>query len=140
MKYKIKYKVLEIKENPEIYIGNPDNVFKVVKDDFSPIQENLLILGLNINNGVIYKKTIGLGSYNNLVIKPSDILRLLLLAGCDKYVIAHNHPSGDITPSKEDLIFTSKIKEASSLLCVELLDHIIYSGNSYYSMKKQNIL
>jgi len=140
LKYKIRYETFEVMESPEEYIKSPEHVYDMVKKEFSPIQESMTIIGVNIKNGVIYKKQVGLGTYNILMCKPADLFRPLLIAGCGAFIIVHNHPSGDVTPSKEDIIFTKKVEKAAEYIGVELLDHIIFDSNDFYSFKKNSII
>ena len=60
-----------------------------------------------------------------------------LIAGAASIVLAHNHPSGDPTPSKEDLLTTRRIREAGALIGIELLDHIIIGDNCYFSLREK---
>jgi DNA repair protein RadC len=140
MKYKIKYQEYDLQccEGPAIC--TPNELHAIVKDDYSPISEEMYLLVLNIKNKVINKYLIAKGSYNIILCSPADIFTPILKADGRSFVLAHNHPSGDIKPSQEDTIFTKKINECSKLMGVSFIDHIIYTPTEYYSFKKQGII
>ena len=138
MKYKIKYLTIELSEGSDI--KSPDTAFQILKDDFSPLQESLYLLGLNNKNAILLKELVAKGHINRISITPSDIFRPLLLNNCNSFILAHNHPSRELSPSPEDEDFTSKIKEASNLMGLSFLDHIIFSNTDFFSFKKEGIL
>ena len=140
MKYKIAYQVLEIKEDSQSFITAPDKLYEVVKERFSPIQEILTIIGLNIKNKVLFVKDVAIGSHNRLMITPKDIFTHLLLNNCINYVVAHNHPSSDLSPSSEDVIFTKRILKAGEIMGITLLDHLVYNNTEYVSMHGQGLI
>jgi len=142
MDYKLETKNYQIKiaDNNAINISKPQTVFEIVKDDFDPFNENLYLLIINIKNNLIKKILIAKGSYNSLMANPIDFFRPIILTAGNKFILAHNHPSGDITPSEEDINFTNRIKKASNLLGLALLDHIIFTDEKWYSFKKELLL
>ena len=77
------------------------------------------------------------GTVNASLISPREIFMRLCLCGATNFVLIHNHPSGDITPSKEDINVTTQMKEAGKLMNINLLDHIIV-GDIYYSFRENN--
>jgi len=109
--------------------------------DLDAGQEQLIVLGLANNNKSLLRFVIAKGGYNSVMATPASIFRKLITSGCSKFVLAHNHPSGTSQPSKEDIQFTKKIVDASKLLGIDLLDHIVYTyGNGYASMREMGIL
>lgn len=82
-----------------------------------------------------------IGTLDSTIISPKDILKTALLCSAYGFIIYHNHPSGgDITPSKEDLCATKRLKEASTLMGIKMVDHIIISDIGYVSLKERDIL
>jgi len=142
MKYKLETKQYEIKvaDNNSTSIQSPNTVFEIVKEDFSPVNESMHLLILNVKNKVIDKVLIAKGAYNSLMVTPTDIMRPILMSSGNHFILTHNHPSCDCKPSEEDVIFTNKIKQASKLLGLSFLDHVIYSDKEYQSMKQLGIL
>jgi DNA repair protein RadC len=97
------------------------------------------MLSLNTKNKVIALHVVHIGSVNASIVHPRDIFQLAILDNATSIAIAHNHPSGDTTPSEEDINVTNRINEAGKLMGIELLDHIIL-GDSYLSLKEKGYL
>jgi len=96
-------------------------------------QEHLICVYLNTKSEVIETRTISIGTVNQTIINPKDILKWALKHSATGIIIAHNHPSGNPTPSKEDILVTKKIVEAAKLMDIIVVDHIIVGKNRYYS-------
>ena len=101
------------------------------------INENVIVIMLNTKNKIIAYSEIGMGTSNNCYIDIPSIFKTLFTTNTSKFILAHNHPSGDTTPSKEDIATTKKIKEVSELMGVQFLDHIIIGENEYRSIMKE---
>ena len=114
-------------------------VFETVFNTKSMTKEHLLMLSLNTKNKVIALHVVHIGSVNASIVHPRDIFQLAILDNATSIAIAHNHPSGDTTPSEEDINVTNRINEAGKLMGIELLDHIIL-GDSYLSLKEKGYL
>lgn len=96
-------------------------------------QEHFLAVFLNSKNEIIHSKTIFIGSANKSIVHPRDIFKEAIKYSAVKLMVLHNHPSGDPTPSEEDISFTSRLIECGNLLQIPLLDHLIIGFNTYYS-------
>ncbi len=84
---------------------------------------------------------ISLGSLNASLVHPREVFRLPLILSAASLLVSHNHPSGDATPSREDIELTRRLQQGGELLGVELLDHVIYgSRDRFLSMKEANLL
>lgn len=142
MKMTVKTEVWEVKETEmgETPLTAPQIVFDIMKKDFDCFQENFHVLGLSTTNMVLQKFHVAKGNHNTLYINPADVFRPLLISGCSKFIVCHNHPSGQITPSEEDLTMTRKIKKGAELLGLRLLDHIIYTSEKWYSFSGDGLL
>lgn len=95
--------------------------------------ESIIVIGLSIKNEIIYSQ-VATGGVNSTFIKPADIFKPLLVANCSKFILVHNHPSGDSTPSKEDIALTDTIKAAADIMGIEFLDHVVIGDNNYTSI------
>ena len=115
-------------------INNSEDVFNEVKKDFSNFQEKVTLVGVNAKNEILYKKVIFMGGVNTSIIDKRIIFQELLLNNCSRFFLAHNHPSGDITPSQSDFNSTKELKKASEIMEIQFLDHIVYSKDKFYSM------
>lgn len=117
-----------------IKILGSKQAFDLLKDMLqNENQENLVCIYLNNNSELISIKTITVGSITNTVFNPKDILKWALKYSAVAIIIAHNHPSGNVMPSKEDVIVTKNIVQAAQLLDIVVIDHIIIGKNKYYS-------
>ncbi len=95
-------------------------------------REMCIALLLDSKNRVTAIHTISIGSLNASIVHPREVFKAAIVANASAIVLAHNHPSGDTTPSREDIELTKRMKEAADILGIRLLDHIII-GNGYYS-------
>lgn len=102
-------------------------------------QENLKLLLLNTKNILLRDITVSRGTVNASCATPREIyIEALRFRACG-IILLHNHPSGDPAPSREDCLFTERVREAGSLVGVPLLDHIIIGDNSYVSLRERGI-
>lgn len=99
-------------------------------------REELIVACLNTKNEVNSVNVVSIGSLNNSVVHPREVFKAAILSNAASIVIIHNHPSGDVTPSKEDKEITLRIKESGIILGICLLDHIIIGNDTYYSFKE----
>ncbi|MFW7401926.1 JAB domain-containing protein [Vagococcus fluvialis] len=104
-------------------------------------REHFLVLGLNTKNEPTVIHIAHIGTANQSIAVPRDILKPVLLSNGNRMIVSHNHPSGDTTPSKQDKEFTKRLQEAGSLIGIELMDHLIVGPNdTYYSFKEAEFL
>lgn len=104
------------------------------------IRESFYLLLVNNPGEVIGWHRIGVGGFTGTTADPRLIFSIALKGMASKIIVAHNHPSGSLQPGIVDKDFTSKLKEASKLLQIELLDHIILTEEGYYSFSQSGIL
>lgn len=99
-------------------------------------QEHLMVLFLNTKNEIIQKKTIFKGTVNSSVAHPREIFKEAVKYPTARILIAHNHPSGDITPSHADLHFTQRLILCGDMMGIEVLDHLIVGDKRYLSLRE----
>lgn len=127
--------------NNQIKISTPKDIYKMLMNEMSNLnQEVLKLVVLNTKNKVIRVKDIFKGSLNSSIVHPREIYSEAVKYGGASIIICHNHPSGDSTPSKEDINTTIRIKECGKIIGIELLDHIIIGNNEYVSLKEKGII
>jgi DNA repair protein RadC len=102
-------------------------------------QEHLRVVLLDTKNRVIRVEGVYEGSLNTAVVRVGEVLRPAVRANCASIVIVHNHPSGDPTPSPEDVRVTELIVEAGKLLDIDVLDHVVIGRNQYVSLKERKL-
>ena len=103
-------------------------------------QEHFVVLYLNTKNEVLKKQTIFIGSLNQSVAHPREIFKAAVKSSSARLIVAHNHPSGNPEPSKQDIAFTKRIVECGKLMGIEVLDHLIIGENSYISLKETGVI
>lgn len=114
------------------------NMYRLKYIDAS--NEEVLLILLNNLNQIVKEEVIALGSLNDVGLDIRLIFHKILKNNCHKFIIIHNHPTGEVKPSKSDLFFTSEIKKKSEELSLKLLDHIIIGKNNYFSFKDHALI
>lgn len=114
-----------------VRVSNSKEAFTVLKDMGKLKQERVDTLYLNSRFELLDRQTVALGSINCAGLAPRDAFSPALKLNAVFVVIAHNHPSGDCTPSKEDVDMTVRLSEAAKILGVQLLDHLVIASNSW---------
>ncbi len=118
----------------------PQAVFNLLKDELKPLkQETLVALYLNVKGELIIKKTLFMGTVNLIVIDAKEIFKWAYKYSASAIIIVHHHPSGDPTPSHQDLQMTKVLLQQADALGFVIIDHIII-GERFYSMKQQTNL
>ena len=118
-----------------IKINNSNDIAKLLMNELRyEKREKAKLILLNSKNIILKIKDISYGGTNFAMIEPKEILNEAIKMGAPKLILVHNHPSGDTTPSKSDFNITDKIYEASELLGIQFLDHIIIGNNKFESV------
>jgi DNA repair protein RadC len=102
-------------------------------------QEHLRLLLLDTKNRVLATPTIYMGSVNTTVVRVSELFREAIRSNSAALIVVHNHPSGDPTPSSEDVQMTRQIVQAGELLGIEVLDHLIIGSGRFVSLKERGL-
>mgnify|MGYP003302895730 CR=1 FL=1 len=103
-------------------------------------QEYFYCLYFNNRNELIERKLLFMGTINRSIVHPREIFKEAYLQSASGIICMHNHPTGDITPSKEDIYFTKNLVELGKMNDIRILDHIIVSDNDYYSFNDNGII
>lgn len=123
-------------------IRSPEDVSKLAKGYLrlhEESEEYLYMICMNVKNKIVGVFEISHGNVNSSVVGVREVFQKALLANAVSIIVMHNHPSGDCTPSKEDIRVTRRMKDAGDILGVQLLDHIIV-GDSYCSLKEKGYI
>ncbi len=122
-------------------ITQPKDAAELLMEDMRYLkQEHLKVIMLNTKNTVITVKSVSVGSLNSSIVHPREVFCEAIKKSSASIIISHNHPSGDPSPSSEDISLTQRIKESGKLLGIELLDHIIIGNGNYVSLKEKGII
>jgi len=137
----MKISILNLKEEYTDYptrpiMSSPEKVYEILKPLFLPDRETFYLLSLNTKNGIIAIRTISIGSLNSNVVHPREVFKAAILDSASSVIVAHNHPSGDASPSKEDLAITKNLVETGKIIGITLTDHVIIGDGRHYSMKE----
>lgn len=108
-------------------ICTPEQVYNLCKELAELNQETFAVLCLNTRNKVISKNIITIGIVNQTLVHPREIFRVAIQDGAHSIILVHNHPSGETTPSSDDVALTKRILEGSKFLCIPVKDHVIIS-------------
>lgn len=120
---------------------NPYDIYSTNKYLFSnKKQECFYCLYLNNKNELIERKLLFMGTVNKSVVHPREVFKYAYLSSASSIVCMHNHPSGDITPSKDDIMFTKALVEVGNVQGIPILDHIIVGDENYYSFSDNGII
>lgn len=103
-------------------------------------QEKLFVAFLNTKNEILSYETIFVGTQNKSITHPREIFHAAIKNSAVKIILLHNHPTGDVTPSQEDIEFTKNIQEIGVLMQIPLLDHLIISETGYFSFFDHHLL
>lgn len=129
-------------EVPEkIKISQSSDLYKVLQPYLSDLQtEEFWAIYLNQSNKILGKSRLTSGGINQSVVDVRILFKTAIEHFATAIVIAHNHPSGNLKPSQEDLRITKQINEGGKILNIQLLDHLIITQNSYFSFADENLL
>jgi DNA repair protein RadC len=96
-------------------------------------KEHFWTFGLNTRNRVLYVELVTLGLLDQTIVHPREVFRFAIMKGVKSIIIAHNHPSGDCTPSDRDAALTRKMRECGNVLGIHVLDSLVVSDSGYFS-------
>ena len=129
----------EIPEKEKVTSVN--DLYKIFSQYLSDLQtEEFWAIFLDQKNHVIYKTQISKGGISGTLVDVRVIFRIAIEHFATSVAVAHNHPTGNLTPSQPDISITRRIKEAGDLLDIKLLDHLIIGENSFFSFSEQGLL
>ncbi len=124
-----------------VHLLSPDSVASYYMEDMRHLTtEQILLVLLDSKSKILGDKIISSGTVNASLLAPRELFICALKNGAVNIILLHNHPSGDPSPSAEDLQVTKRVKEAGVLIGIKLMDHLIIGDNKYVSLKEQGLL
>ncbi len=123
-----------------IYINTPEDAYKFLREKMDDRKEHLVALYLSPANKLIEYHVIAIGRMNALHAEPKEVLYHAINSACHGIIIAHNHPKGELKPSREDLAFTRRLKDACQLMGFELHDHLILNSKGFISLRREGFM
>ena len=110
-------------------VRTPADVDALLRAEMAPLkQEQLRVILFNTKQEIVGIETIYQGTVNSASVRIAEILRPAVLENCPNFIAVHNHPSGDPTPSPEDIRITARLRKAAELMDVDLLDHVVIAA------------
>lgn len=145
MMYELKGVCVRLCEDRSLYsacpISCPDDLVGLLISEMETYdREHVMLVCLNNRNQPINVSTVAIGGLSGATFEVASVYKTALLSNAKCIMLAHNHPSGDPSPSAEDFSVTKKIKEAGELLGIRLLDHIVVGNGNYYSFLERGTL
>lgn len=131
-------RLLKKKEN--ISVISPKQIWEELRDIRSHKKEHFIAFYLDTRNDLIHKEIISIGTLNSSLVHPRELFEPAIKYLSAQLIIAHNHPSGDSSPSDDDLVLTKRLVEAGKILGIEVLDHVIVTSDSFFSFKEKNLI
>jgi DNA repair protein RadC len=138
LKYRAKKEVERVKQKS---VTSPDNIIPLLRSQITDYKkEHFFVINFDVRNRYLDIETISVGTLNTSLVHPRETFKGAIKRHAHSVMVAHNHPSGDLNPSQEDINITKRLKESGKILGIELLDHIIITEDSYFSFKSENYL
>jgi DNA repair protein RadC len=133
-------RLVSISSDERPTIRSPADAANLVLPEMSTQeQEHMRVLLLDTRNRVLGIKTVYIGSLNTAVVRIGELFREAVRQNCASLIVAHNHPSGDPSPSPEDVRVTTELVKAGQLLDIEVLDHLVIGGQKFVSLKERGL-
>ena len=127
-------------EKPQPVLKSPEDVAAEVRGQLKgKKKEHFLVLCLDTRNRLIARKLVSMGSLDTSIVHPREVFREAISSCAASVIFAHNHPSGDPEPSKEDIELTQRLAKAGEVLGIDVLDHIIVCDKCFVSLKARNL-
>ena len=134
-----------IKASDKWYSNKKITSPKDIADIFIPllrdeVKEKFLVVCLNSSNQIIKFEIISIGNLNSSIVHPREVFKLAIVNNSANIFLVHNHPSGNLEPSREDIAITKRLVEAGNIFDIKVLDHLIIAGDNYTSLVKNRII
>jgi DNA repair protein RadC len=140
------YETLTVKEDITEYLKPgtrytaPSQVYETFSFLMKETKEQFITLHLDGKNRIICMDLVSIGSLNQSIVHPREVFKTALLSNAAALILIHQHPTGDPTPSSEDIAITRRLKEAGEIIGVKVLDHVIVGDGEYLSFVERGLL
>ena len=130
-------RTFQFRPNERVAVDSPTSAAAVLSNDLMwQNQERFAVLMLDVKNRLIATKIVTIGTATETSIHPREVFRETVRQGATKLIIAHNHPSGNLEPSPEDIYLTEQLLQGSQYLDIPLLDHLILGNGNHQSLRQ----
>ncbi len=140
------YQQFTVNEANDIYLRtgtrftSPAQIFETFKFLMAETKEHFVTLHLDGKNRVVCMDLVSIGSLNQSIVHPREVMKTACLSNAASLILIHQHPSGDPAPSREDLEITRRLKEAGDIMGIKVLDHIIVGDGEYTSFVERGLM
>ena len=139
------YKIMMVKDSNHIaevkHVKSPIDAYAILNGYMAGLdRENFVVLMLDTKNKVIGINTVSVGTLSASLVHPREVFKPAIISNAAGIILAHNHPSGDPAPSREDIEISKRLSDAGKLLDIKVLDHVIISDGNYASLREKNLL
>ena len=137
--------IIHLKDLTKI-VSEPKAIWNITKDllmaedEIDRDKEHLWVFHLNSRNQIKLIELVSLGILNSSLIHPREVFTRAVGERAAQIIIAHNHPSGEVTPSEDDLVITKRLVKAGEILGIELIDHLVVTATGFTSFKKKGLI
>ena len=137
--------IVKISEDKKDVV-NPKDIFEILssvlkkEDKVDQDKEHFWVFHLDVRNRIKVLELVSLGSLNASLVHPREVFTRAVGERSAQVIIAHNHPSGEPTPSEDDIVLTKRLVKAGEILGIELLDHIVITQSSFTSFKEKSLI
>ncbi|HDR8065779.1 TPA: DNA repair protein RadC [Bacillus cereus] len=126
---------------PKRNVRSPEDAFNLLQTFLDELdREHFVVVCLDTKNQPTAINVCHMGSLNASIVHPREVLKVAILSNSASILLAHNHPSTDPSPSKEDIEVTKRLLEACEIIGIEILDHLIIGGQNYISLKEKGYI
>jgi len=132
-----------LKKAYKTFLNSPELVSEFLMEKIgSEAKENFVVIGLNNKNMIVIYSVISQGTVSESIVHPREVFTAAILGNCSSIIVAHNHPSGIVDPSKQDIAITKRLNECGEILSIPLTDHVIVGFNTldHYSFKENGYI
>lgn len=121
-------------------VKKPKDVANQVTGIRKHLKENFVVLYLNARNQVIHKETVSIGTLNASLVHPREVFQPAVAKSAASVILAHNHPSGNTSPSEDDIEITRRMMKAGEIMGIDVLDHVIVTERGHRSLKEEGLM
>ena len=119
----------------------PSTVSRLLQPLFESLdREHFVVLALDARNRPIGCNTVSIGTLSASLVHPREVFKFAILANAAAVILAHNHPSGEVSPSKDDIDLTRRLVQVGEVVGIEVLDHVVLGGQDFCSLKEQGVM
>jgi DNA repair protein RadC len=120
------------------YLLSAKDVYEQLGDIRGEDREHFVVFDLNVRHGVLARRTVHVGTLTGVEVHPREIFKGAIVNSAASLIVAHNHPSGDPSPSRADIEMTGRLRQVGELCGIQLLDHLVVALTGYISLAERN--